>query len=57
MWMIWTIKLRFDVDILAFFGFATILATFSNIWVYFFQSIGLPFEGPDKFFGQICSPK
>jgi hypothetical protein len=32
------------------------LATFSNIWVYFFQSIGLPFEGPDKFFGQICSP-
>jgi hypothetical protein len=33
-------KLTFDVDILAFFYLATVLATFSTNWVNFFQSSG-----------------
>jgi len=36
--MFGTFKLSFDVDILAIFGFTTILATFTKIWAIFSQS-------------------
>jgi hypothetical protein len=35
-----TFKLSFDVNILAFFGLATVLATLSKIWATFAQSSG-----------------
>jgi hypothetical protein len=34
--------LSFDEDILAFFGLATVLATFSKVWATFSQSSGHP---------------
>ncbi len=40
--MFWTVKLSFDVDILAFFGWETVLATLYKIWVKFFQFSGGP---------------
>ncbi len=38
MLMFWTYKLSFDEDVLAFFGLATVLATFFKIWAIFSQS-------------------
>jgi hypothetical protein len=34
-----------DEDILAFFGLATVLATFSKIWAIFCQTFGHPGRG------------
>ncbi len=36
--MFWAFKLSFDVDILAVLGLAIVWATFSKIWVNFFDS-------------------
>jgi hypothetical protein len=36
--MFWTLNLSSDVDILAFFGLATVLATFSKHWVIICQT-------------------
>jgi hypothetical protein len=38
--MIWTFKLNFDVNNLAFFCLATVLATFNKIGQIIFQSSG-----------------
>ncbi len=43
--MFWTSKLSFDVDILVFFGLATVLSTFQNIGQYFFFN----FSGPPEY--------
>jgi hypothetical protein len=40
--MFWIFKLSFNSDNLAFFGLATVLATFSKIWAIFSQSSGHP---------------
>jgi hypothetical protein len=40
----------FDVDVLAFYGLLTVLATFSKIWANFFLSSGRPDDQvPDQF--------
>jgi hypothetical protein len=38
--MVWTFKLRFDEDILAFFGLATVLAKLSTSWAFFPNLLG-----------------
>jgi hypothetical protein len=38
MLMFWIFKLSFEEDILAFFGLATVLATFSSNWVIFLSN-------------------
>jgi hypothetical protein len=40
--MFWTFKLSFDEAILVFLKLASVLATFSKIWVIFSQSSGHP---------------
>ncbi len=42
MYMFWAFKLSFYVDILTYFRLLIVLATFSKMWVNFFQSSGHP---------------
>ncbi len=41
--MFWTFKLSFDKDILAFFGLATVWATFPKLGLIFFPIFWSPY--------------
>jgi hypothetical protein len=54
---VWIFRLSFDEDILAFFGLATVLATFSKIWAIFPQSYGRPGANVIKLFTAVSYKK
>jgi hypothetical protein len=43
--MFWTLKLSFDVEILAFFVLPTVLATLSKYWAFFLMIWSHCFSG------------